>query len=80
MLVGIPAKRNSRFFIFEEAVIVIKNRKVENVYVVFLFQVVTEKTTRASKFATGGGVGMIIMGSASVAVFAKRFLTRGRAS
>ena len=39
-----------------------------------------EKATRASKFATGGGVGIIIMGSASVAVFAKRFLTRSRAS
>ncbi|KAL9984811.1 hypothetical protein ACROYT_G007146 [Oculina patagonica] len=43
-------------------------------------KVVTQKPTRASKFATGGGVGMIIMGSASVAVFARRFLTRGRAS
>lgn len=41
---------------------------------------VTGKATRASKFATGGGVGMIIMGSASVAVFARRLLTRGRAS
>lgn len=46
----------------------------------FSFQVVTEKATRASKFATGGGVGMLIMGSASVAVFARRFLKRGHAT
>ena len=51
-----------------------------NVCVLLYFQVVTEKATRASKFATGGGVGMIIMGSATVAVFAKRFLTRGTTS
>ena len=67
-----------------ESSIVIKNRKVCVVvfcfYFFFFFQVVTGKATRASKFATGGGVGMIIMGSASVAVFAKRFLTRGRES
>lgn len=49
-------------------------------FLFFFFQVVTQKPTRASKFATGGGVGMIIMGSAAMAVFARRFLTRGRAS
>lgn len=43
-------------------------------------EIVTVKATRGSKFVTGGGVGMMLMGSASVAVFARRFLTRARAS
>lgn len=60
----------------------VQSSKIEKwrTFVLSFFQDVTGKATRASKFATGGGVGMIIMGSASVAVFARRFLTRGRAS
>ncbi|XP_068708325.1 uncharacterized protein [Montipora foliosa] len=41
---------------------------------------VPRKATRLSKFATGGGVGIILMSFAAVAVFARRFNSRARAS
>lgn len=43
-------------------------------------KIVPKKATRASKFMTGGGVGMLLMGSASVAVLARRFITRSQAT
>ncbi|CAH3019574.1 unnamed protein product [Porites evermanni] len=41
---------------------------------------VPEKTTtRATKFMSGSGVGIFLMGTAFIAVFARRFITRSRA-
>jgi len=61
---------------------VIKNRRgliLNNLYGFMLFfQLVPTKATRFSKFVTGGGVGMILMSSAVVVVFAGRFTSKDR--